>query len=111
MRSVAILKPAIRATPVVGAKYPVKSFMVVDLPAPLGPKKATTAPRGTVKLTSFVATNWPKFLLRPCASIIGRRPSPVAVPFPLFMRPLSPKNARRLLLLRHSLQSVLDDVQ
>ena len=33
-----------RTVPAVGARYPVSNLMVVDLPAPLGPRKATTSP-------------------------------------------------------------------
>ena len=38
--------PAIRAEPCVGATKPVRSRIVVVLPAPLGPRKATTWPAG-----------------------------------------------------------------
>ena len=36
--------PAMRAEPVSGSRKPVRSRMVVDLPAPLGPRKPSTSP-------------------------------------------------------------------
>jgi hypothetical protein len=38
--------------------------MVVDLPAPLGPKMPNTSPRSTVKLTPFTATFGPNVFVR-----------------------------------------------
>ena len=38
--------------------------MVVDLPAPLLPRKPKISPRATSKLTSSTATNWPKRRVR-----------------------------------------------
>ena len=38
---------------------------VVVLPAPLGPRRPKTVPRGTSKLTSSTATKSPKVLTRP----------------------------------------------
>ena len=43
--------------------------MVVDLPAPLGPRKPRTCPRGTVRLMPSTALSVPKLLLSPTASI------------------------------------------
>ncbi len=43
--------PATRTVPAVGAICPEASLSVVVLPAPLGPSRATTDPRGTVKDT------------------------------------------------------------
>ncbi len=37
--------------------------MVVDLPAPLGPRKPVTRPARAVKVTSSTALNEPYFLL------------------------------------------------
>ncbi len=62
--------PAIRAVPWVGATKPVKSRMVVVLPAPLGPRKATTWPLGMVNETSRTARNDPNCLQSPSASIM-----------------------------------------
>ena len=45
------------------------SRMVVDLPAPLGPRKPRTCPRGTVRLMPSTALSVPKLLVSPCASI------------------------------------------
>ena len=36
--------PAMRALPASGSRKPVSIFMVVDLPAPLGPRKPSTSP-------------------------------------------------------------------
>ena len=51
--------PAIREVPSDGAKYPVSIFIVVLLPAPLGPRKATSSPLRMVKVTSRAAANTP----------------------------------------------------
>ena len=47
------------ARPSEGAKNPVSSFIVVDLPAPFGPKNAATSPLGTENEMSRTATNGP----------------------------------------------------
>ena len=62
--------PAILAEPCVGATNPVKSRIVVVLPAPLGPRKATTSPLGMENVTSRTARNDPNCLLSPSASIM-----------------------------------------
>ena len=43
---------------------PVSMRMVVDLPAPFGPRKPSTSPRATVKLTSSTACTGPNRLAR-----------------------------------------------
>ena len=43
------------AVPAVGARKPVIIFIVVDLPAPFGPRKPSTSPCGTVNDTSSTA--------------------------------------------------------
>ena len=43
--------------------------MVVDLPAPFGPRKPMTTPRATEKLTSSTATIAPNLLLKDSTSI------------------------------------------
>ena len=62
--------PQTEAVPDVGARKPVIIFMVVDLPAPLGPRKPSTSPRPTAKETSSTATIGPNRRLKPRASII-----------------------------------------
>ncbi len=62
--------PAILAVPCVGATNPVKSRIVVVLPAPLGPRKATTSPLGIENDTSRTARNDPNCLQSPSASIM-----------------------------------------
>ena len=46
-------------SPDVADRYPVMMFIVVVLPAPLGPKKPTMVPSSTVKLTRSSARFWP----------------------------------------------------
>ena len=47
------------ALPSLAARYPVRIFIVVLLPAPLGPRNATIWPSGIEKVTSWIATNGP----------------------------------------------------
>src|SRR5439155_19631700 len=63
------------AVPEVGARKPVIIFIVVDLPAPFGPRKPSTSPRGTVNEMSSTALSGPKCLTR-CriSSIAGWSP-------------------------------------
>src|SRR5438874_13580880 len=56
--------PQITAVPALGARKPVIIFIVVDLPAPLGPRKPNTWPAGTLNDTSSTATSGPNFLTR-----------------------------------------------
>src|SRR5215472_13105478 len=62
--------PAIRAIPCVGATNPVSNRMVVVLPAPLGPRNATTCPLAMENETSRTARNDPNCLQSPSASIM-----------------------------------------
>src|SRR5271166_6349667 len=77
MRSVWTSIPAIRAEPCVGATKPVSSRIVVVLPAPLGPRKATTCPLGIENDTSRTARNDPNCLHSPSASIMTDVDMPV----------------------------------
>src|SRR4029077_20678413 len=61
---VAMSWPQTIAVPLVGARKPVIIFIVVDLPAPFGPRKPSTSPRGTVKEMSSTALSGPKCLTR-----------------------------------------------
>ncbi len=47
--------------------------MVVDLPAPLGPRKPVTMPGRTVKVRLFTATFSPYRLVSPSSSIMRPR--------------------------------------
>jgi hypothetical protein len=58
-----------RAVPLVGVTKPASIFIVVDLPAPLGPRKPSTSPLATLKDTSSTAVKAPKRLLRRSISI------------------------------------------
>jgi hypothetical protein len=71
--------PQITAVPPVGARKPVIIFIVVDLPAPFGPRKPRTSPAATLNDTSSTATSGPNFLTRRLISSIPslRRRRPV----------------------------------
>jgi hypothetical protein len=51
--------PQMDPPPEEGGINPVSIFMVVDLPAPLGPKKPTISPVGILKLIEFTAVCLP----------------------------------------------------
>ena len=46
--------------------------IVVDFPAPFGPRNPVTRPASAVKLTSSTAVNVPYFLVSPSTVIMGR---------------------------------------
>ena len=51
--------PPIRIIPWSGARKPVTIFIVVDFPAPFGPRKPSTSPRPTLNETSSTAVSAP----------------------------------------------------
>ena len=55
--------PQTTAVPDVGVRKPVIIFMVVDLPAPFGPRKPRTSPFATEKEMSSTARIGPKCLV------------------------------------------------
>src|SRR3989338_3740734 len=57
--SVRMSKPATVPPPAVGARMPHNMRMVVDLPAPFGPRKPKISPCATAKLTRLTATKFP----------------------------------------------------
>src|SRR3954453_19185659 len=63
-------KPPTVTEPDVGGIKPVIMRILVDLPAPLGPKKPSTSPRSTEKETAFTASFSPKFLVKLSTLII-----------------------------------------
>src|ERR1041385_746440 len=63
--------PQTRTVPEVGARKPVIIFMVVDLPAPLGPRKPSTSPRLTENETLSTARIGPNLLVRLRIAIIS----------------------------------------
>src|ERR1051326_2024225 len=63
--------PHTTAVPELGARKPVIIFMVVDFPAPLGPRKPSTSPRLTARETSSTARIGPKCLVRWRTEIIS----------------------------------------
>src|SRR4051794_8841584 len=71
--------PPTVAAPAVGFSNPHSMRIVVDLPAPLLPRKPKISPRSTSKLTSSTATNWPKRRDSPRTSIAFTLPSYCAV--------------------------------
>ncbi len=69
--------PSMRMLPLVGFSSVVSILMVVVLPAPLGPRKANTSPRPTVKSRPRTAWKVPKVRTSPWTSIMPSMPSPV----------------------------------
>src|SRR6185295_1225499 len=63
--------PSTVAVPASGRRKPVIIFIVVDLPAPLGPRKPRTSPLATLRLRSWTATTAPKRLVSPAISIMA----------------------------------------
>ena len=57
-------KPPTVTEPPDGGRKPVIMRMVVDLPAPLGPRKPSTSPRSTENETSSTARLVPKTFAR-----------------------------------------------
>ncbi|MNC90861.1 hypothetical protein D3C83_70140 [compost metagenome] len=74
--------------PAVGGMKPVTMRMVVDLPAPFGPRKPSTSPRSTVNETSFTASFAPKAFTRFSTLIIPilRRTGLTAAAAAIFLR-------------------------
>src|SRR5215210_2371059 len=62
--SSSMLKPPTEISPAEGGMNPVIIRMVVDLPAPFGPRKPSTSPFSTVKETPFTATFGPNAFCR-----------------------------------------------
>src|SRR6185437_5776340 len=56
--------PRIRMLPAVGSRRPVSILMVVDFPAPLGPRNPKNWPAATLNVTPFTATSSPKVRVR-----------------------------------------------
>ena len=63
-------RPPIRALPRVGCTRPRIIFIVVDLPAPLGPRKPVTRPGRTVNERSSTTARPPYSLVSPLTSIV-----------------------------------------
>src|SRR5262245_7121465 len=71
-RSAVTSWPATHADPEVGRASVHSILIVVDLPAPLGPRKPNVSPTGTSKSMPRTALISPKFLVRPATVIAGR---------------------------------------
>src|SRR5438128_9117496 len=65
-----------RPSPPEGRSSPRSMRIVVVLPAPLGPRKPTTSPGATEKLTSRTTSRPPKRRVRAVADITARRSLP-----------------------------------
>src|SRR6266849_1544382 len=63
--------PRIWMRPAVGASRPVSILMVVDFPAPLGPRKPKNWPAATRRFTSSTATSSPKRRVKPSVAMAG----------------------------------------
>jgi len=57
--------------PDVGRVSPTMTRIVVDFPAPLGPRNPVTRPRSAVKLTLSTAVKLPYLLVTPSTVIMG----------------------------------------
>ena len=62
-------KPATSTVPLVGGIKPVIIFIVVDFPAPLGPRNPSISPCSTEKVKDETAGKSPKFLVMSETSI------------------------------------------
>src|SRR3954451_20623568 len=83
VRSRTTSKPATRAVPPVGCSRVQRILMVVDLPAPFGPRKANSSPVRTARSMPRTASTSSNRLTRPLASTASgrsRTASPVVVP-------------------------------
>src|SRR5260221_3681730 len=67
--------PQTVTVPEVGVRNPVTIFIVVDLPAPFGPRKPRTSPRGTEQVMPSTARRGPKLFDRFLISIMVGRSS------------------------------------
>src|SRR5438874_6320217 len=73
VRSFSTSNPSSRTEPDVGSVSPSSIWMVVVLPAPLGPSRAHTWPRGTAKVSPSTAATVPKDFLSSVTSMAGER--------------------------------------
>src|SRR5581483_10486766 len=66
-------RPRISMRPELGASNPVSILMVVDLPAPLGPRNPKNCPGATRKSTPSTAMSSPKRRVSACVQMVGAR--------------------------------------
>src|SRR6185312_15634167 len=69
--------PATRQTPDVGVRIPVSILIVVDLPAPFGPRYPTSSPGSISKFTPFTARVVSRLVLNRARNL-GNRPGSTA---------------------------------
>src|SRR6186997_1677506 len=74
--SCATSTPSTRPVPEVGFSRPQSMRIVVDLPAPLAPRKPKISPASTVRLTPSTAVKAPKRFVRPASSTAAATLSP-----------------------------------
>src|SRR5512145_110299 len=75
--------PATVPPPPLGESSPQSMRMVVDLPAPFGPRKPKISPRRTVRLTRLTAIKSPKRFSRSCrTTAAGESITVMASPLP-----------------------------
>src|SRR6202451_3525193 len=70
--------PLTRTVPLVGRSSPAIIRIVVDFPAPFGPRKPVTTPGSTTKLSPSTAVLSPYRFVKPSISIMSYLPSLVA---------------------------------
>src|SRR5215212_11951836 len=98
-RSWTTSKPATRALPSVGRSRVHRILIVVDLPAPLGPRKPNSSPARTDRSMPRTASTSSYFLTRPLASTAGGRStaaSPDGVPNAVRVTPTDCSNTVRV---------------
>ena len=81
-----ILAPKTRPWPAVGRDRPRSSFTAVVLPAPFGPRKPKTSPRGTVMVSPARATIRPNSLRSSRVSMAADPALPATGPAPPLIR-------------------------
>ena len=69
----AMSNPPTVTVPLVGGRKPVSIRMVVDLPAPFGPRKPSTSPRSTAKVIPSTARFVPNILVKFSTLIISSK--------------------------------------
>src|SRR5690606_36134633 len=77
--SVATAYPATRARPEVGRRRVARTDTVVVFPAPFGPSRASTWPRGASRLSRFTAVTAPRTTVSSARTTVGGGPGPDVV--------------------------------
>src|SRR3954451_1279676 len=99
VRSRTTSNPATRAMPAVGRSRVQRILMVVDLPAPFGPRKPNSSPVRTARSMPRTASTSSNVLTRPLTSTAGGRPRvapPEGVPNAVRVTPAECSNGVRV---------------